>query len=136
MTMRRRGQAMVEAALTLAVFVAVLMALLDFGQVLFMHQALSQQLAAAARYAAINPNDETAIRNLVVYSTTNPPVGTPAFLGMTPEQVVITRTGAGTSKDRIELRLTGYNYRMFSPGLSGLYGLKPIIATTMVEAAN
>lgn len=133
---RRRGQALVEAALTLAVFLAVLMAILDFGQVLFIHQALSQQVAAASRYAAINPANETAIRNMVVYGTPNPVEGTPPFLGISAAQVLIARSASGTSKDRIELRLSGYNYRMFSPGLSGLYGLKPIVATAMVESVN
>lgn len=132
----RRGQALVESALTMAVFLSVLMAILDFGQVLFIHQALSQQVAAAARYAAINPANQTAIRNLVVYGTPNPIEGTSPFLGVSADHVLISRSGSGTSKDRIELRLSGYNYRMFSPGLSGLYGLKPIVATAMVESAN
>lgn len=69
----RRGQALVESAFVLLVFLAFCIGTLDFGQYLYFHQALSERVRAAARYGALNWTDRTGIQNVALY---NDPAGT------------------------------------------------------------
>src|SRR5215212_2462464 len=69
----RRGQALVESALVLFVFLAFCIGTLDFGQYLYFHQALSERARAAARYGSVNWTDRTGIQNVALY---NDPAGT------------------------------------------------------------
>lgn len=133
---RARGQALLESTLTLIVFLMMVMGILDFGQVMFIHQAMVQRVTSATRYAAIHPDDTTGIKNLVVFASTNPPDGASPFLGLQTTQVDVTRLGQGTGKERIQLSLTNYQYRFVSPGLAGLYTMKPVSTTIMVESAQ
>lgn len=135
-TRRSRGQALLESTLTLVVFLMMVMGILDFGQVMFIHQAMVQRVTSATRYAAVHPDDVAGIKNLVVYATITPPDGASPFLGLQTTQVDVARTGQGTGKERIQLSLTNYQYRFFSPGLAGLYTMKPVSTTIMVESAQ
>ena len=51
----QRGNALIEAALTLSLFLTMLFSLYDFGWILFFHQTLVHQARTGARYAAVNP---------------------------------------------------------------------------------
>jgi Flp pilus assembly protein TadG len=62
---------MIEATLTLSLFLTVIFSIYDFGWVLFFHQTLVHQARTGARYAAVNPTDLTGAKNLVLYNQTN-----------------------------------------------------------------
>ena len=53
--MLRRGQSLIESAHVLIVALPILLGILDFGQFLYFHQALSDCTRAAARLGAVNP---------------------------------------------------------------------------------
>ena len=65
---KQRGQAIVEGALTLLTFAALLIGILDFGQVIYFHQTLTERARAAARYGAVNPTATSAIQNVAVFN--------------------------------------------------------------------
>ena len=48
----RRGQSLVEATLVLLVFFALLLGVIDCGQILFAHQALVERVRSAVRWGA------------------------------------------------------------------------------------
>ena len=87
----QRGQSMVEATLVLLVFFALLLGVIDCGQVLFAHQSLVERVRTAVRWGVVHPWDSAdPIVNLVLYNQTDAPRGdTPAFLGMQRENVVV-----------------------------------------------
>ncbi len=62
-----RGNALVEATLTLSLFLTVLFSLYDFGWVLFFEQTLVHQARSAVRYGAVNPGNLATIQNVAVY---------------------------------------------------------------------
>ena len=82
---------MVEATLVLLVFFALLLGVIDCGQVLFAHQSLVERVRTAVRWGVVHPWDSAdPIVNLVLYNQADAPRGdTPAFLGMQRENVVV-----------------------------------------------
>jgi Flp pilus assembly protein TadG len=116
-----RGNAMVEMALTLTIFLTAVFSLFDFGWVLFFHQTLVHQARTAARYGAVNPGDLTAIRNMAVWSS--PAQGTPAngILGLQPSNVEVSRSGQGTNSDSITITISGYTYTLITFGWAGTH---------------
>ena len=87
----------------------------DCGQVLFIHSALVDRVRTTLRWAAVNPYDETQIRNMVRYYTESPAEGADPYLGMTEAQVQVTRLDAGLATERIRIAVVNYPYHFFTP---------------------
>ena len=129
----QRGNAIVEATLTLTLFLTVLFSIYDFGWVLFFHQTLVHQARTAARFAAINPTSLASAKNIVLYNQTASGSG-PGILGIDPSNVSVTRDGtAGTTDDRITVTISGYQYQIITLGWAGTYNGKPITVSMPVE---
>jgi Flp pilus assembly protein TadG len=66
---RQRGQAIVESALTMLIFLPVLIGILDFGQFLYFHQSLTERARAGARYGAVHTlGDGSEAVNVAIYN--------------------------------------------------------------------
>src|SRR5260370_8513789 len=64
-----RGNAMLEAAFIFIVFAAMLIGAFDFGQYLFVHQALIERARSAVRWNALNnPRDPPAVTHIALYT--------------------------------------------------------------------
>ncbi len=87
----QRGQSMVEATLVLLVFFALLLGVIDCGQILFAHESLVERAQSAARWGALHPwEGPDRIVNLVLYGQTEEPARRPpGYLGMTPANVQV-----------------------------------------------
>jgi hypothetical protein len=84
------GQSMVEATLVLLVFFALLLGVVDCGQVLFAHEALVERARSAVRWGVVHPwQGPDPIVNLVLYGQTEQPVRKPGYLGMTEANVQV-----------------------------------------------
>lgn len=132
--MRReeRGSVVVEASMTLVIFVTLVFSLFDFGFSLFLHEAYLNQARQGARYGAVNPSDLTAIKNVVLYNQTSGS-GT-GVLGLSPTSVTVARNGtAGATDDRIQVTISGYTFTFVTPGWAGNKTGQPISVTLPVE---
>ena len=131
---RQLGQATLETALTLLLLLLMITAVLDLGQLLMFLQAFSERARAGARWSAVNTYDPTAIKNYVVYNSANAPGGGgPGLLGLTPANVTVTRFNSGTSDDRIEVRISNFPLRFFTPFIAGTFTPRPFVAVIPVE---
>jgi Flp pilus assembly protein TadG len=129
----QRGNAIVEASLTLTLFLTILFSIYDFGWVLFFHQTLVHQARTGARYAAVNPASLASAKNLVLYNQTANSSG-PGILGIDPSTVSVTRNGtAGATDDRITVTISGYQYQIITIGWAGTYNGKTITVSIPVE---
>lgn len=63
----QRGAALVEFAIGATVFLTAMFAVLEFGRALWTHNALADAARRGARYAAIYPPDQAAVKNVVIY---------------------------------------------------------------------
>jgi hypothetical protein len=130
-TARKRGQAIVEGALVTLVLAAVLIGIFDLGLVLFIHQTFTTRVRSAVRYGVVNPYDETAIKNMVLYG--QPTTGTSGMFGLTAAMVSVTESGLGTNDQRIVVTISGFPYRFFSPWIGGAFNGRSISASLPLE---
>ncbi len=136
----KRGSVLVETSLIFIAFFALLIGIFDFGQFLFIHQALVERARWAARSGVAGTTcggscTDTQIINLVLYGSST--AGTTSYFGMTAGTV---SNGACTGGNvcvqeynspasssctssidvcdnyRTELRIYNYKYGMFTPG--------------------
>lgn len=119
----RRGSGMLEAALLSMIFSAMLIGTFDFGQFLFVHQALVERARSSARWGALrNGSDLAGTRNMVLYNQpSNPSVNTGAYFGLEPSMVTVSLDDPGTNDARLTLKIDNYPYKMISPYIAGGY---------------
>jgi hypothetical protein len=129
----RSGSMYVEGALVLGMVVFTLIGIVDVGQVLVLHQGLTERVRAGARWAVVNPYSVTNIKNVVLYNTPTPADGSRALLGLTASMVSVTQANAGTPEARIVVRVVNYPFRFFNPLVKGLYAAKPISVSMPME---
>lgn len=104
----RRGSALLESVLTLIVFLTLFIGIFDVGEMLFIHQTLTDRARNAVRWGVVNNFDSTSIRNLVLYGATAPAQSqTPSF-GLAASNVSVSRPAAsiGTPEDRVIVTVT------------------------------
>lgn len=130
----RRGSALVESALILLVFVALLVGIFDISQALFLHETLVEQARNACRYGVVHYDSTEAIRNMVLYNRpTAPTDSTSGIFGLTASMVDVTRASVNSNEERMVVTITGYPFVFLSPWMAGRYQGRPIVASLPVE---
>jgi hypothetical protein len=119
---RERGSTLVEAALILILALALLIGVLDLGQMMFIHQTVAERTRAAARWGAVNPYDASKVSNMVLYGSITANPGSELF-NITPSHVAVAHNALGTTDDRIDVTVSGYSYSFFSAAIvNSFYG--------------
>ncbi len=133
-----KGSVIVEAALVFMAFITMLIGIFDFGQFLFIHQALVERARYAARWGAINdPTDSTSITNMVLYyQSTTPANGTPSYFNIASSNVSVTNPNSGTNNYRLNITISGYTYTVLSPYIGGTYTGPPITVSVPLGVFN
>jgi len=133
---RRRGNALVEGALVLMPLLLVIIGILDFGQLLFLHQTFTERARAGVRWAVTNNYDTQQIRNFVLYNSPTAPGGNPPGLfGLTASEITVTRYDSGDQvKDRIEVSIHDVPMRFYSPLINKALAHRPFRVVRHVEA--
>ncbi|MCX6631304.1 MAG: pilus assembly protein [Candidatus Solibacter sp.] len=122
-----RGSTSVELALVALLLFVVLIAIMDIGQFLFREQALVERARAAARWGTVtDPSNTAAIKNVVLYYKSTPPVGAIPYLGLTADMVTVSAPDAGTDHHRLVVTISGHALSLVSPFLSGRLVRAPI----------
>ena len=108
-------------ALIFLVFFSLLIGTFDFGQFLYIHQALVERARWAARAGLVTTATTSQIQNLVLYGQTT--AGTGGYFGLTSSMVTVTLSDSNpaTANQRISVLISNYPYKMFSPYISGNY---------------
>jgi Flp pilus assembly protein TadG len=114
-----RGAVIVESGLILLAFFYMLLAIFDFGQFLFVHQAMVQRARNAARNGVVNNYTDTQVQSLVLYDNI---AGTgTAFFGLTPTMVQVASSSADTDDARLEVKIVDFQYKIITPLLGNTY---------------
>lgn len=116
-----RGSTMLELAFIFLVFLSLLMGCFDFGQFLFIHQALVERARLAVRWgmATYPAPTNTEIQNMMLYGTST--AGSNGYFGLTPSMVTVTSPNLNTWNARISILISNYPYKMLSPYIAGTY---------------
>jgi Flp pilus assembly protein TadG len=132
-TRSQRGSQMVETSLILIVFLMMLIGVIDFGQVLYFHQSLTERARAAARYGAINPTDTIGIKNVALYNSTTAGA-TPLLPGLTAAMVNVQDLGNNTPEARLMVTISGYPINFISPYIAQQFNNRPVIVCMSAES--
>jgi Flp pilus assembly protein TadG len=111
----RRGQTLVESALALAVFLGLVLGIVDVAQTLFERQMLAERVQEAARWGAMHSYDAGAIRNVVLYGAPQSGNGVTAVLGLTADAVQVANPGCPGTDCRISVAVAGRGVRCVEP---------------------
>ena len=116
-----RGSTFVELSLIFLVFFCLLIGAFDFGQFLFIHQALVERARWAARWGmATYPSPtNTEIQNMMIYGKST--AGSNGYFGLTSSMVTVTSPSANTWNARLTVLISNYPYKMLSPYIAGSY---------------
>ena len=133
-----KGGAFVEMALIYLVFAIMLIGAFDFGQFLFVHQALVERARFAARWGAINdPTNTASVSNMVrFFQATDPGAGTPSYFNLTAANVTVTNPGSGTDNYRLNVQISGYSFVTLSPYLGGNFTGPPVTVSVPLGMYN
>ncbi|HSP70622.1 MAG TPA: TadE/TadG family type IV pilus assembly protein [Bryobacteraceae bacterium] len=133
-----KGAVFVEMALIYLVFLILLIGAFDFGQFLFVHQALVERARFAARWGAINdPTNTASVSNMVrFFQSTDPGGGAPSYFNLTSGNVVVTNPGSGTDNYRLNIQISGYSFVTLSPYIAGNLTGPPITVSVPLGMYN
>ena len=148
----QRGSTILESGLVFGSFMFMLIGTLDFGQVLFRHQSLTERVRYAGRWAVTRPyassqpsNTQTvyatpqSIRNIILYNTPtldSQDTAPASFWGLGNGDVDVTRvTGSTTQPDRLVIRVRN-RFAMFSPYIAGQREGRPIVVSFPYEGLD
>jgi len=138
----RNGQAMVESALVIVVFLTFVIGILDMGQYMYFHESLVERARAAARYGVVNWADRTGIQNVAIY---NDPSGTAnggrAILpSLTTEMIAVCLPGdvscadpGNTVDSVVTVTISGYQMVTFNLVMPRSFTNRPITVSLPSE---
>ena len=117
---REKGQGLVEATLVLLVFFALLLGVIDCGQVLFAHQALVERVRSSVRWGVVHPwQGPDQITNLILYEQTEEPrIGADGYLGLKRENVRVRYQPATAERpddETLTVEIVNFEFHFFSP---------------------
>lgn len=128
---KRRGNTLVESALTILPFMAIMIGVVDLGQVILFHQSLVDRVRAGLRYGVTHEFDEAAIRNVVRFHSPVPAAGATPFFGLSESHVTINRYDVGTSTERLRVAIVNYPYHFFSPWIAKTFTNNMAVVETL-----
>ena len=132
-----RGQSLIEATFVILTLMALIVFIVDMGRIMLMDQYLVERARVAARMAAVNNWDQTAVANYVAYNSTTAPGQTSSagLLGVLPSQVSYSTIGtAGDPSYCVKVTISGLQAFAFTPYMAGRFTLPSITVSLPAQS--
>ena len=153
---------MAEFAIIAAIFFMIIFGILEFGRLLYIHNALTDATRRGARYAVLHravpktgePDPLTCAKNVVIYGETHlnsacGPTGPALINGLTASNVTVVWEGAdednnpatpptnyGMNLGTATVSITGYNFILSIPFARRTVTMPPYRTTLTAESAG
>ncbi|HLN98257.1 MAG TPA: TadE family protein [Pyrinomonadaceae bacterium] len=133
---RQRGATLVEFSIAATVFLTVMFGVIEFGRVLWTHNALTDAARRGARYAVVHQASEVAdVKNVVVYG--DPAGGTnPVVENLTTDNVQVSYSGFGLDHGTVQVTITSYQFQFVIPLVSTSIQMPSYTTTLTGESAG
>lgn len=138
-----RGAAILEFAIVVTIFLTALFAVIEFGNLFWMHNALRDAARRGARYAIIRKDDAAgiqAVKNVVVYGDPNasPATAKPVVNGLTTGNVNVEYQNFNgiLLSSRATVSITNFQYRFAVPLLGTTINLPSYRTSLPGESAG
>ena len=131
-----RGSTLVEFAIGVTVFVTAMFGVLEFGRLLWVHNALTDAARRGARYAVMHSaSDETSVKNIVVYGDAAG-TGQPMLNNLSTANVVVTYNSFGLNDGTVSVSITNYQFQFVVPIVGTTITLPSYSTTLTGESAG
>ena len=151
-----RGTTIAELAIVATLFFGVIIGIIEFGRLLYTHNALSDATRRGARFASLHDSEsEAAVKNEVVYGSkatkdeeTGEITSAPLINGLTTEMVTVTyagvplgvdgsgESGYGTNLGTATVTIDGYQFDLLIPLIGRRLTLPAYSTTSSAESAG
>lgn len=131
-----RGATLVEFAIGATVFLTAMFAVLEFGRVLWVHNALTDAARRGARYATMHSTaDADSVKNVVVYGD---PAGggQPMLNNLSTSNVNVTYNNFGLNDGTVSVSITGYQFQFVVPIIGTTITMPSYTTTLTAESAG
>ena len=110
-----RGATLLEFAIGASVFCVAMFGVVEYGRVMWTHNALGDAARRGARYAVNHTAGDTeAVKNVVVYGTPEGS-GQPVVVNLTPANVQVQYSNFGLNAGTVSVSITGYEFQFVIP---------------------
>lgn len=116
---RRRsqaGQAMIEGSLVFLTLICMILFVVDIGRLLFYKHYFTERAQVGARWASVNSQNATNVKNVVCYNATTG--SGQGFLGLSPSNVSVTYDDANNI---VTVTVSGFQTIKLIPFIAGNY---------------
>jgi Flp pilus assembly protein TadG len=136
-----RGTTLVEFAIGATVFFTVMFAIVEFGRMLYVHNALSDAARRGARYAVVNTEaSKENVKQMAVYGNTNGGTQQPLVDHLTTDNIVVTYSAApnnfGVNKGTVTVQIQNYDFNFSIPLVGGKLRMPKYSTTLTGESAG
>ncbi|HEX8147713.1 MAG TPA: TadE/TadG family type IV pilus assembly protein [Pyrinomonadaceae bacterium] len=132
-----RGAALVEFSIAALVFLTSIFAVLEFGRLLWVHNALTDAARRGARYAVTHAQADVAdAQRMAVYGTTADGPQTPMVSGLTPGMVKVTHNNFGVGQGTVTVKIDAYDFNFVVPLVGTTIRMPEYITTLTAESAG
>jgi hypothetical protein len=133
-----KGANMIEVALLSVLLFVFLFGIIDWGYIFWQHQTILWRASDAARWAVTHSVDPTAIQNLVLCgdpacSATAAGIYQGASITAARVPVAETIRGVALTRYHVQVTVSGYQIRSFTPFFGQNYTGRPIVVTQPME---
>jgi Flp pilus assembly protein TadG len=141
-----RGTSMAEFVIISAVFFMIIFAIIEFGRLLYTHNALTDAARRGARYAALHDKTTTdiaCVKKVVVFgeANVNPntciETGPPLINGLTTAMVNVSYAADyGTNLGTATVQITNYTFNLSIPFARQTLTMPNYVTTLTAESAG
>lgn len=139
-----RGTTMAEFAIISAVFFMIIFGIIEFGRLLYTHNALTDATRRGARYAILHDKvDIACVKKVVVFGETNVnpstcvETGPPLINGLTTTKVNVSyATDYGTNLGTATVEITNYTFNLSIPFARQTLTMPNYVTTLTAESAG
>jgi len=134
---RERGAALVEFAIAGVVFMTAVFAVVEFGRLLWVHNALTDAARRGARYAVNHSEPDTAnAQRMAVYGTTADGAS-PMVTGLTKDNVkVVYSPGYSVGEGTVKVSIVNYEFKFVVPLVGTKIQMPAYTSTLTMESAG
>jgi Flp pilus assembly protein TadG len=120
------------------VFLTSVFAVLEFGRLLWVHNALTDAARRGARYAVNHTKADVAdAQRMAVYGTTDPGAASPMVSGLTPGMVKVTHSGNfNVGEGVVTVRIDAYDFKFVVPLVGTTIRMPEYASTLTAESAG
>lgn len=131
-----RGAALLEFSIGALVFLTAIFAVLEFGRLLWVHNALTDAARRGARYAVNHTQaDAENAKRMAVYGTLNDGAA-PMVSGLSTGQVKVTYTNFNVGEGTVTVKIDSYDFKFVVPLVGTTIRMPEYTSTLTAENAG